>query len=172
MMEHHRQKYQTMLITTLVLSMILLSILIPGGPIETRDFSHISPSILGLFNTFLTLLGMLSLLVAYFVYHSKKWAYLSAIIIGIAYFLVYVLDLAHIFPRSPSPMPFLLIAIEVTGTLLSFPLIFLAKRISSLSVESNHLSLHFNAKVFMLITLIVIISLAIIAFATRAAMGE
>lgn len=171
-MEHYQQKYQTMIITALVLSMILLSILIPGGPIETRDFSHISPSILGLFNTFLTLLGMLSLLVAYFVYHSKKWAYLSAIIIGIAYFLVYVLDLAHIFPRSPSPMPSILIVIEITGTLLSFPLIFLAIRMTSLALENKQISLHFNAKVFMLIAVIIIISLAIILFATRAAMGE
>ena len=172
MMEHYRQKYQTMIISVLVLSMILLSILIPGGPIETRDFSHISPSILGLFNTFLTLLGMLSLLVAYFVYHSKKWAYYCSIAIGIAYFLVYVLDLAHIFPRSPNPMPFLLIAIEVAGTLLSFPLIFLPRRMTSLSLENNHQPLHFNAKVFMLIAVIIIISLAIILFATRAAMGE
>ncbi len=168
----HHPKYQTTIIVILVLSMILLSILIPGGPIETRDFSHISPFILGLFNTFLTLLGMISLPVAYFVYHSKKWAYYGTIIIGVAYFLVYVLDLAHIFPRSPSPMPTLLMAIEIAGTLLALPLIFLPKRIGLLDLESKHYSLHFNAKVLMLIIVIVIVSLAIILFATRAAMGE
>ena len=53
----------------LVVSSFLLAILVPGGPIETRSFSHISPLILGSFNTFLTLLGMLSLPLAYFVFN-------------------------------------------------------------------------------------------------------
>ena len=36
----------------LILSSGLLVSLIPGGSIETRDFSHINPIILGAFNAF------------------------------------------------------------------------------------------------------------------------
>ena len=46
----------------LALSAISLSLLVPGGPIETRSFSHINPIILASFNTFLTTLSILSLL--------------------------------------------------------------------------------------------------------------
>ncbi len=46
----------------LLLSAIMLTSLVPGGPIETRDFSHISPLVLGSFNVFLTTLSITSFL--------------------------------------------------------------------------------------------------------------
>ena len=46
----------------LVLSGIALSSLVPGGPIENRDFSHIAPVVLLVFNIFLTALGLGSFL--------------------------------------------------------------------------------------------------------------
>ena len=118
----------------LVLSAVLLGILVPGGPIETRSFSHISPLILGAFNTFLTVLGIGSLALAYFAVKGKRWAILAAAFCGISYFLVYALDLGMIFPVSPDKMPPALFAIEVAGLLVSFPLTFLSLRRVSMKV--------------------------------------
>ena len=118
----------------LVLSAVLLGILVPGGPIETRSFSHISPLILGAFNTFLTVLGIGSLALAYFAFKGKRWAALAAAFCGISYFLVYALDLGMIFPVSPDKMPPALFAIEVAGLLVSFPLTFLSLRRVSMKV--------------------------------------
>lgn len=56
----------------LLLSAVLLGVLVPGGPIETRNFSHISPWILGSFNTFLTSLDLGSFVIAYLVFRKKK----------------------------------------------------------------------------------------------------
>ncbi|MDE2430042.1 MAG: hypothetical protein KGM99_15060, partial [Burkholderiales bacterium] len=81
----------------LLLSAVLLGVLVPGGPIETHNFSHISPWILGSFNTFLTSLDLGSFVIAYLAFRNKGWACRVAAFCGIAYFLVYVLDLAKIF---------------------------------------------------------------------------
>jgi hypothetical protein len=52
----------------LLLSTLLFWTLIPGGPVETRRFSHLSPFILGSFNKFLAVLGLGSLVVVYFIF--------------------------------------------------------------------------------------------------------
>lgn len=88
-------------VALLVLSTVLLGILVPGGPIEKRRFSHISPLVLGTFNTFLTVLGLVSLGLTYFSLKGNRWAFFAAAICGISYFLVYALDLGKIFPVSP-----------------------------------------------------------------------
>jgi hypothetical protein len=80
-------------------SSLLLSILVPGGPVETRHFYHIDPLILGAFNLFLTCLGMISLLLIYFVLRNMKWAYFLSAICGLSYLFVYILDLTTIFPN-------------------------------------------------------------------------
>ena len=56
----------------LFISFGLLSILVPGGPIETRSFSHIDPLILGGFNPFLTSLAMISVFLIYFILKDLK----------------------------------------------------------------------------------------------------
>ena len=45
-----KQNQQLWIAGLLVLSSVLLSVLVPGGPIETLSFSHINPIILGSFN--------------------------------------------------------------------------------------------------------------------------
>ena len=155
----------------LVVSSFLLAILVPGGPIETRSFSHISPLILGSFNTFLTLLGMLSLPLAYFVFKMKKWAYIGSIFAGFFYFAVYVSDLAHIFPVSPDAMPPLLLVIEVAGTILSIPLIHSSYVLLKEGMSSNETFI-LNKKLFIFIFFALLVALGIIVFATNAAMGN
>lgn len=108
----------------LILSAGLLAVLVPGGPIETRSFSHINTYSLMAFNTFLTVLGLGSLVVAYFSFVNKIWSFWASAACALSYVIVYALDLGTIFPVSPSPMPVALFAIEVIGIVISLPLFF------------------------------------------------
>ncbi|MCF2947568.1 hypothetical protein L0668_05570 [Paraglaciecola aquimarina] len=101
----------------LILNALLLISLIPGGPIENRDFSHIPAIYLIAFNGVLTALGMSSLLVAPLA--SQNYTVVAKVskIIALAYLAVYVLDLFAIFPQTPSPMPWPLLCIELLGCL-------------------------------------------------------
>ena len=114
--------------TLLILSFGLLAVLVPGGPIETRSFSHIDPLILAGFNTFLTTLVIVSPMLVYFIVKNKPWAWVISALCGVSYFLVYALDLGKIFPVSPDPMPPTLYIIEVLGAIVSVPLMFFAVR--------------------------------------------
>lgn len=54
-------------------SFLLLSSLIPGGPIETRSFSHIDSEVLLAFNTFLTLVALGSAITAVLVWKRLQY---------------------------------------------------------------------------------------------------
>ena len=171
----------------LLVSSLLLGVLVPGGPIETRSFSHIDPVVLGGFNTFLTTLSMTSLLLTYFVWNDRRWAYVASLASGVSYFGVYALDLARIFPISPDAMPEALLVIEVLGAILSIPLSVVAlkavleqhqqperlhhhelndvlERQDVAIIEGRHASLPIVFFCFLL-------GISIITFATRSAMG-
>lgn len=107
----------------LVIAFLTLASLIPGGPIETRDFSHISPILLSAFNFFLTVLGLGSLVFAYFVHLKDKWGVVGSLIAGISYFAVYTFDLARIFPVSPTPMSLLLNLIEISSVVVALGIV-------------------------------------------------
>jgi len=157
-----------------------LSLLAPSGPIATRSFAHIDPLTLGIFNTFLTTLGLGSLLLIYFVLKSERWAMLAAAVCGLSCLGVYSLDLAQMFPLSPDAMHPALSAIEVLGTVISFPLMALAMQAwqglkTSTPVASSfaHTDTRLSWKtspVFMVMSL-GMMALGIIAFATRSTMG-
>ncbi len=159
-----------LLILLLLVSMVLLTILVPGGPIETRDFSHISPDILGGFNVFLTSLGMISLVLIYFVWKGYRWAYMVSLLCGLSYFLVYTLDLGRIFPVSPTPMPKTLLIIEVIGTVLSIPLMYSSylyfKSNSKFEAGDSVIPLYFK----ILLVVLILVGIGIVIFATNAAM--
>ena len=144
--------------------------MVPGGFVESRDFSHIAPLILGGFNIFLTTLGMISLFLAYFIYKNQKWAVWSAFLCGLSYFIVYTIDLAELFPQSPTPMPILLFMLEILGTVLSIPLMYFAAKQTKLFDHDNQKVL-LNKSLYWLISLAILIGLAIIIFATKAAMS-
>ncbi|MEM9089807.1 MAG: hypothetical protein AAGC93_13795 [Cyanobacteria bacterium P01_F01_bin.53] len=173
----------------LLLSAVSLTSLVPGGPIETRDFSHISPLVLGSFNIFLTTLSLTSFLLLYFVWKRQRWAFVASGIWGIGYFLVYVLDLARWFPVSPDAMPPALFAIEVFGSILSIPLAVLAfsnantgSELTDINQQRSYLSdamtidnagVHKKerAGLFAVATFAALLGTGIVVFATRAAMG-
>ena len=79
----------------LLVSAALLTSLIPGGPIENRDFSHIHPGILSLFNVFLTTLDLGSIPLAYFAAKGRSWALKGAFAAAVAYFGVFAVDVAQ-----------------------------------------------------------------------------
>ncbi|WP_299488306.1 hypothetical protein [Acaryochloris sp. IP29b_bin.137] len=158
---------------------IALGVLVPGGPIETRSFSHIDPITLGAFNTFLTSLVLGSLLLVYFVLKLERWAIIGTAVCGLSFLGVYGLDLAHIFPVSPDAMPPALLAIEILGTIVSLPLIVLTIQAfrgegqEQLAATSSTPSTTLTFDLLQRFTVlgITLIGLAIIAFATRSAMG-
>ncbi|MGQ7842844.1 hypothetical protein ACUNV4_00100 [Granulosicoccus sp. 3-233] len=110
----------------LAVSAVLLASLIPGGPIENRDFSHINVSILGGFNLFLTVLNLGTVALVYGVFRNRRWAISTAWFAGFAFFVVYAIDLAQLFPRSPTPMSQALSLIEVLGMCAAVPTMYLS----------------------------------------------
>lgn len=157
------------IIALLIASAINLTVMVPGGGIDTRDFSHISPFALSSFNIFLTTLGLVSLFLPYFVFRKYKWSVISSFICGASYFLVYVLDFAHVFPKSPEPMPQLLVLLEALGIVLSIPLMILSFNKSKELKISNDKS-QLSSKMYWLIALAIIVGIGIIIFATKSAM--
>ena len=159
----------------LIISSGLLGSLVPGGSIETRDFSHIEPIILGTFNTFLTVLAIGSLLLVYFIFREAKWAFMVAAICGISYFMVYILDLGTIFPVSSDPMPMTLFIIEIIGTIVSLPLTFLSvNKVLKIDQTGKLVIAHKKAysPTFLYIAFLsIFIGCGIITFATVSAMG-
>lgn len=184
-----KNSVQYLVFGLLLVSAISLSILVPGGPIETRDFSHINPLILGSFNIFLTTLSLTSFLLLYFVWQRQRWAFTTSAVCAIAYCLVYILDLAHWFPVSPDAMPPALLAIEVWGMIISIPLAVLSVNgvILGSQISDNYLQNSYsgsaltvgnaaagrNQKVvlFAVATTALILGVGVVIFATRSAMG-
>lgn len=161
---------QTQTALWLLVSAALLTSLIPGGPIENRDFSHIHPAILGLFNVFLTTLDLGSIPLAIFAAKGKRWALHGAFIAAIAYFAVYAVDLAQLFPRSPTPMSMALAGIEVMGMTVAIPLMFASRR----ALEGNSTYLKERPGPTYSMAWLVAFALAgivIVWFATNAAMS-
>ena len=159
----------------LVASALLLGVLVPGGPIETRSFAHIAPLVLGSFNTFLTTLGIGSFAFAYFVLKHRHWAFMASAVCGILYFLVYALDLGKIFPVSPDEMPTALFAIEATGTLVSFPLTCLSLKLAHMRIRSDgdrERVAVMKKEHILLLGIMVLAGIGIITFATLSAMGR
>ena len=154
----------------LIVSVALLSSLIPGGPIENRDFSHIHPGILGGFNIFLTVLDLGSLVLAYFAFKQRPWALSLAFAAAVGFFGVYAIDLAQMFPRSPTPMSFALALIEVLGMTAAVPLMFAAHRALCEASPRTHSPKRSPIR-YATIVAFALVGIAIVWFATDAAMS-
>ena len=157
----------------LILLSILLTILVPGGPIETRDFSSYSPFILTLFNIFLTSLGILSFLGAYLAIKNKAYYIIISAFFAICYIVVYIFDLFKIFPVSPIPMPQTLFIIEVVSTILGFILLYICIKYNNLE-SKNKENITLKLSFYKIISLLVVLlfAIGIVIFATKSAMGQ
>ena len=141
---------------------LLLASLIPGGPIETRDFSHLDPLTVWVFNGFLTFLGFGSLALDYFLFMRVRWAYKLGIVVGLLYSFLALLDLFQIFPKSPTPMSSLLIAFE--GLILTLGLILAVASYRALSIAQpvgSPFTLSRRAKAVILLLMILLAVLAV-----------
>ena len=160
------------LIVTILLtaSVANLSLMIPGGSIETREFTEYSPIVLACFNIFLTSLGFGSLAASYFMYKQDK-GYVISTILGVAYMAVYLLDLGHIFPVSLNPMPPTLAKLEWIGLVLGGALTagsiltLRGRRQESISFQKPKLPL-------MVKIILIILAALIVIYATISAMGH
>lgn len=101
------------------LNVTLLAILVPGGPIENRDFSSLKGGVFWGFNLFLIALGVVSLVACYLLLLSHPQSIRITQIIAVAYFIVYAIDLAGIFPKSPTAMSKPLMLLEIINACMA-----------------------------------------------------
>ena len=152
----------------LALSAINLALMIPGGFVETRDFSAYPASVLAGFNIFLTVLGIGSLVLAWLTWRGGVRRLLSwAAAIGFAG--VYLLDLFKIFPVTPVPMSNLLETLEWAGTGLAVLL-----GVALLGAEERETALVSRESSIprWLTIVLAACGIGIVVFATIAAMGR
>ena len=163
--------YPKITIFTLIVSIVLLALMVPGGPIETRSFAELIFVIAVGFNVFLTLLVITSIASIYFMFKKQKWAYQLAGILGFAYMLVFVLDLGGIFPVSLDPMETPLLILESISLILGALLMLLSYKTIS-TVEENYWLGTFRIpnSFFFLIILLLLIGAFVVYFATSAAL--
>lgn len=98
------------------INVTLLTILVPGGPIENRNFRGLKGVVFWGFNAFLITLGIASYLTSYLLLVENPYALSMAKIISILYFIVYMIDLGGIFPKSPDKMSKTLMLLEIVNT--------------------------------------------------------
>ncbi|GAB6106629.1 hypothetical protein [Fusibacter bizertensis] len=103
----------------LFLNVTLLAILVPGGPIENRDFSRLKGVVFWGFNVFLISLGLVTFWTSYAVLKDVSYAALMIKVVAVGYALVYALDLAMIFPKSPTKMSKTLMLLEIVNLSLA-----------------------------------------------------
>ncbi|RXJ82520.1 hypothetical protein [Arcobacter sp. F2176] len=152
---------------------VLLTILVPGGPIETRDFSHYSETVLTLFNIFLTTLGLLSFVVAFLIVKKKKYSIVLSAIFALLYIFVYVIDLFKIFPISPVEMSSTLFFIETISTIIAFIIISLCIKFNNIEAKNNeNISIKFSFYKITLLLIVLLFAIGIVIFATKSAMGQ
>ncbi|MCY9591594.1 hypothetical protein PC41400_03595 [Paenibacillus chitinolyticus] len=101
------------------LNVTLLTILVPGGPIENRDFSKLTGVVFWGFNLFLISLGVVSFIACYLLLISHSNAILITQMIAVLYFIVYTIDLAGMFPKSPTKMSKPLMLFEIINTTMA-----------------------------------------------------
>ncbi|GLX78254.1 hypothetical protein tinsulaeT_15940 [Thalassotalea insulae] len=128
--------YAKSTIYVLILAIITLAWMVPGGPVETRDFSHLAPEVAWSFNIFLTSLMLVAIALVYFMFKKQRWAYQLTGVVGLAFFLVFLLDLAKIFPVSPDPMSTLLFVLEIAGVVFGLLLSWLSYQAIRLSEQT------------------------------------
>ena len=156
---------------TLFINVLLLSLMVPGGPVETRSFINIDPAIVLGFNIILTLLVLLSVASIYFMFKKQRWAYQLTGVLGFVYALVFVLDLAHIFPVSSDPMELVLLLLEWISLGLGVALIGLSYKTLS-NTHASYWSSSSRIPVYLLVLSVILLlfGACVVYFATNAAL--
>jgi hypothetical protein len=111
--------YRKAVAICLLALLLSFATLVPGGPIENRDFSHMDGLAYWGFNAFLISLSLAGFLSVYFVWRGRRAAYWAAIVVGWLFVAVVALDLGHVFPVSPDPTGFALGMIMIADGILA-----------------------------------------------------
>jgi len=102
--------------------------LVPGGPVETRDFSALGGAVFWGFNLVLISLAVLAIASAIALLRGQTRAAWGAIAAAWGYIFVVLLDLGHVFPTTPDPIPLALGLIEILDLMLAAYVIALGHR--------------------------------------------
>jgi hypothetical protein len=160
-------RFRLVIAVLLGASALNLALMVPGGFVETRDFSAYPAVVLGAFNVFLTILGLGSLVVAFFIARSGRgrgWAGFA----GVAFVGVYLLDLGGLFPVPPDPMSTLLATLEWIGTGLGALLAVASVASGGAACDRDAVRPTLPLPI---VAGLAILALIIVAFATQSAMG-
>lgn len=107
------------LTSCLLVALVLILIpMVPGGLVDTRDFSELPRWQFNAFNVFLTSLGIASFVVAGCALARAPWVFVAALVLAVLYCAVFAFDLGKIFPVVSDPLPAPLIVLEVADLAL------------------------------------------------------
>ena len=117
-------KAHSAVLITLTLSVLNLCVMILSMMTKTRVFSDYStpdysPMVMTLFNVFLITLGVLSIWQLFSGLDGQAMRGKILLLLAVEYFVVYVADIANIFPRSAEPIGQMLFAVEIFGAMLA-----------------------------------------------------
>ena len=110
----------------LMVAVVLLASMVPGGPVETRSFAHLGRPVFWGFNVFLISLGLLTIATAAYTLLGGHGALALAAILGLLYVGVFVLDLSRVFPKTTDRMPTALLMLEIADTAVAAALVVVA----------------------------------------------
>ena len=111
------------------LNAILMTLMLPGGPVEIRNFSAYSTTTLTLYKLFLSALVTGTLLTIALCSKQYQGAGAGSIISGICYLSVHAVGLLAIFLFSPNPATAILLTLELVACIAAISLIFLGKKL-------------------------------------------
>ena len=116
--------YRRIVMACLLLLLLSFASLVPGGPIENRDFSHLSGFAFWGFNAFLIALSLSGFVTVFRLWRAQnneraRGAYSAAIIISWLYVVVVASDLGVVFPTSPDATGFALGMVMILDAILA-----------------------------------------------------
>lgn len=103
----------------LVALLLFFATLVPGGPIESRDFSQLGGATFWGFNIFLISLGLMGFTSAVLSWNGRRSGLWAAVLVAWLFIAVVALDFGRVFPTSPDPMGLPLAMIEILVTILA-----------------------------------------------------
>ena len=112
-------KARIAVLAILTLLVINLCFVIFSNLVGMRVFPDYSPMVMTLFNVFLITLGLLSVWQLFTGIDGHAMRGKILLLLAVEFFVVYVLDITNIFPRSAEPMGQMLFAMEIIGAVLS-----------------------------------------------------
>lgn len=111
----------------LILSLLVLAPMIPGGPVENRTFPDMPVAVATSYNILIVIVGLATIPLAILTRRaSRLWASF-ALVDALGFLGIYGFDLAHVFPGGPA-MGAKLIVFESMGVLVAAALAVSAAR--------------------------------------------